>query len=71
MKTIKSEGPRLFAVKTRESKPEIPPGKMWLYFVRYEVLEYPANDPTFQGQQFKVHDANCEEARMIADLVKA
>jgi hypothetical protein len=69
MKTIKDTGPQLLAVHTNESRPEIPKGKLRLTFVRYSVVEYPLT-PEFNQTEFRVHDAHCEEARIIAGLVK-
>lgn len=70
MKTIKDSGPLLFLARTRESDPACPYGKIRLTFVRYSTVEYDADDKDFNRGSFKVHDANCAEAKELARLVK-
>lgn len=67
MKTIKNTGPLFYGAKTNSTDPTISSGKIRCFFVRYETIEYDLKD--FDHGVFQVHDANSEEAKMIAALV--
>lgn len=68
MKTLLSTGPLLFAVRT-DQMPDVPKGKVRVWTVRYEAYEIDA--PDFDQMQFKIHDANTPEAKMLAACQRA
>lgn len=67
MTTISDTGPLLIACNTTQSRPEIGKGKIRVTFVRYSTVEYDIDN--FKNGHFKVHDANCEEAKLVAKAV--
>jgi len=67
LKTIKATGPLLYRVDT-DKHPDCPKGKVLVHCVRYETYEIDSAD--FNEMKFKIHDANTEEAKAIAALVK-
>jgi len=69
MKTIRSTGPQLIAVHTDASKSrKVPNGKVHVLCVRYETYEMDLK--VFDKTTFNIHDANQEEAKIIAEAVK-
>lgn len=70
MKTIKDTGPMLIGVFTNQTKPEIKPDHVRVVMARYQVYEYSKQEMMKLEGSFNVHDANCEEAKLIAELVK-
>lgn len=72
MKTIKDTGWLLHRVETNNEgkNPAIGKDKIRVRVVRYATYEYPLAEFGDTKGSFTIHDANCEEARMIAELVK-
>jgi hypothetical protein len=64
MKTIIATGPLLIAVNNVGSSKK----KVHVTCVRYETYEMSKDE--FEATSFKIHDANCAEAKIIAELVK-
>jgi len=67
MKTLKSTGPLLISVKTDQT-PSVSKGMVIVQLVRYETYEM--TEQEFCDSNFTIHDSNCQEAKLIAALVK-
>jgi hypothetical protein len=68
MKTIKATGPLAYAFDLDPKEcPGLPRGHARVHVVAYQTFEMPMAE--FERMQFQMHDANSEEARVIAALV--
>lgn len=68
MRTIQSTGPLVFSVQT-DKQPGVPPGKIHVRCVRYEIYEFDREEFDSDDLQFNIHDASAPEARELARVI--